>query len=137
MAVVAVWAVLAYLFQSAVQTVKRYESELAQSKNLIAMHDKKIQEQLELLDKMDKVVRELKTAHEVTAMSLAELQQERRRAAYIVHSNKLLIDAQIRKINESNLPQVTKDARKMRILIDGMDGAYRELLNTDCGDADG
>lgn len=130
-------SLFAYIFHSAVQTAKRYESELAQSKNLIAMHDKKIQEQLEIVKKMNETIRELKISHEITSATVVELQQEQQRVEFLVQDKKRVIDSKLRQIDELNIPQAVKEIRKSQTLIKGLNETYCELFSVACSNGGG
>lgn len=134
LAAVSVLVALACFVYSTIQENNKRELENIQSRALIALQDKKIQEQLEIVEKMKNTLNELKASHEVTMVMVSELQQEQQRIEHAAQDKKRLIDAKLKQIDGLNITQVAKDIKKNQALIKGLNETYCGLFSVACAD---
>lgn len=117
---------------NAAQARAQQQKELVQKSETIVAQEKKIEEQKRELDQIKQSIEELKASHEQTLASVNELKQEQKKIQITVTKKKQIIEKELSKIENLDIPQEDKDAQKSLVLIQGLNDTYCELFKDSC-----
>lgn len=128
--------ILAYGLVSTVnRSIAGYElkaKEAADNKVLVALQQKKIEDQKQELEQIKQSIEQLKQSHEQTLATVNELKQEQKKIQITVTKKKQVIEKQLKQIDTLDIPEEDKDAQNSLVLIKGLNDTYCELFKDSC-----